>query len=411
MKMKLTVKLFAVAAILLSLVSTTVMAQDWPQFSGTNRDGKVTGFKAPQTWPAALKQEWKVTVGLADATPALVNNKLYVFTNQSGNEILLCLDAATGKQIWQSVSYPAVTITGPAASHPGPRSTPTVAEGKVVAVGVAGDIACFDAANGKLLWRNEELKGAVPSFFTSMSPIVTSGTCIAHLGGPKDGKFIAFDLASGNVIWKIDGEAPYYSSPVLINLDGTKQAVFQTGTKLVSLNIKDGAKLWEFATPIGEGRISYSSSPVANKQTIYFTGLNNGVNAIEIKKQADAYSVNKLWTNSEITTTFNTPVLKDGFLYGLSSKSRLFCINASNGQTAWIDDAPQQGFGTIVDAGSILIALSSTSNLVVFKPDGKAYSQIASIKVSESPVYAQPVLSGNRIFIKDNDSLTEFTVK
>lgn len=406
--MKTLQKLSMITGMLLCIL-VTGQAQDWPQFSGTNRDGKVTGFKAPQTWPAAFKEGWKVTVGLADATPALVNDKLYVFANQGGNEILQCLEAATGKQVWQSDPYKAVTVTGPAASHPGPRSTPTVAEGKVVTVGVSGDIACFDAGNGKLLWRNEEYKGAVPMFFTSMSPLVISGTCIAHLGGPKDGAFIAFELASGKIKWKITGEAPFYSSPVLMTIEGVKQAVFQTGTKLVSLNIQDGSQLWEFATPAGGGMVNSSSSPIIDKQKVYFTGLNNGVNAIEVKKQGSTYTVNKLWTNSEITTTFNTPVLKDGFLYGLSSKTRLFCINAGNGQTAWIDEAPHQGFGTIVDAGSILIAVSSISDFVVFKPDGKAYSQIASIKVSKTPVYAQPVLSGNRIFIKDNDSLTMYT--
>jgi outer membrane protein assembly factor BamB len=406
--MKLLQKLSMITGMLICFL-VAGQAQDWPQFFGANRDGKVSGFKAPQTWPASLKQGWKVTVGLADATPALVNNKLYVFTNQSGNEILQCLDAATGKQVWQSAPYPAVTITGPAASHPGPRSTPTVAEGKVVTVGVSGDIACFDASNGKLLWRNEDLKGAVPRFFTGMSPLIISGTCIAHLGGPTEGQFIAFDLVSGKVKWKIAGEAPFYASPVLITIDGTQQVVFQTGTKLVSLDVKDGAQLWEFATPAGGGMVNSSSSPVVDKQKIYFTGLNNGVNAIEVKKQGGTYAVNKLWTNSEITTTFNTPLLKDGFLYGLSSKSRLFCIDAGNGQTAWIDDTPHQGFGTIVDAGSILIVLSSISNFVVFKPDGKAYSQIVSIKVSDNAVYAQPVLSGNRIYIKDNDSLTMYT--
>jgi len=123
-------------------------AQDWPQWRGINRDGKVTGFKAPETWPQQLNQTWKVTVGLGDATPALLNNKLYVFTRQGENELLQCLDAATGKQVWQSAGYPAVAVSGPAASHPGPRSSVTVADGKVVTVGIGGDIACFDASSG-----------------------------------------------------------------------------------------------------------------------------------------------------------------------------------------------------------------------------------------------------------------------
>ena len=78
-----------------------VFAQDWPQWRGPNRDGKVTGFTAPGKWPAALAQKWKATVGSGDATPALVGDKLYVFARQGGDEVTLCLNAADGKQIWQ----------------------------------------------------------------------------------------------------------------------------------------------------------------------------------------------------------------------------------------------------------------------------------------------------------------------
>jgi outer membrane protein assembly factor BamB len=411
MKKNLLSKFFTTAGIFLSVSLATVTAQDWPQWRGTNRDARVSGFKAPAEWPQQLKQDWKISVGFADATPALVNNKLYVFTRQGENEVLQCLDAATGKQIWQSEGYPAAVVTGAAASHPGPRSSPAVAEGKVITLGVAGDLACFDAATGKLLWRYEKYKGAVPRFFAGMSPLVVSGTCIAHLGGPAAGKFIAFDLVSGNVKWETDGEGAGYASPAIMNVDGTKQVVFQTPTKLVSLNITDGVQLWEYATPVGTGRAEAAASPIVDQHKIYYTGNLNGVNAIEINKQGAGYVINKLWTNPDFCTKYNTPVLKDGFLYGISNQSRIFCINAGTGQTAWSDDKPQKEFATIIDAGSVLVALSSISNLIVLKPDGKAYSQLAAIKVSDNAVYAQPVLSGNRIYIKDNELLTAFTTK
>jgi outer membrane protein assembly factor BamB len=407
--MKSLLKLFAAAGVLITVSLVNGKAQDWPQWRGLNRDGKVTGFTAPVIWPQQLKQVWKVSVGFADATPALVNNKLYVFTRLGENEILQCLDANTGKQVWQSGGYPAVVATGPAASHPGPRSSPAVSDGKIVTVGISGDIACFDAATGKLIWRNEEFKGAVPQFYTGMSPLVSSGICVAHLGGPQTGEFVAFDLASGRIKWKTAGEGPTYGSPVLLTVEGKKQVVFQSQTKLVGIGFSDGVLLWEFATPIGTGRVQNAASPVVDKQKIFYTGLNNGFNAIEIVKQGKSYLVNKLWTNPDFSTSFNTPVLKDGFLYGLSNQSRLFCINASNGQTAWVNESPHQNFGSIIDAGSVLIALSSTSNLVVFRPDGEAYSQLVLLKVSDTPVYAHPILSGNRIFIKDNESLVLFT--
>ena len=408
--MKPLIRLFLLSIFFLSISVLTSQAQDWPQWRGINRDGKVTGFKAPQTWPQQLNQTWKVTVGLGDATPALLNNKLYVFTRQGENELLQCLDAATGKQVWQSAGYPAVAVSGPAASHPGPRSSVTVADGKAVTVGVGGDIACFDASSGKLLWRNEDFKNAVPQFFTGMSPLISSGICYAHLGGPKSGQFIAFDLSTGAVKWKVEGEGPAYGSPVLMTIDGSKQIVFQAQTKLVSLNLTDGKQLWEFATPVGTGRVQNATSPVADQNRIYFTGLNNGVNAIEIKKEGNSFVVNRLWSNPDFSTSYSTPLLKDGFLYGLSNQNRLFCINAGSGQTAWSDATALQNFGSIVDAGSVIVALTSNSNFVVLKPDGQKYNQVALIKLAETPIYAHPILSGNRIYIKDSESLTLFTV-
>ena len=95
-----------------------IFAQDWPQWRGPNRDGKVTGFTAPQTWPKALTQKWKTTVGSGDATPALVGEKLYVFARQGEEEVTLCLSAANGRELWQD-KYAAQAVTGAASRHPG----------------------------------------------------------------------------------------------------------------------------------------------------------------------------------------------------------------------------------------------------------------------------------------------------
>ena len=107
-----------------------IFAQDWPQWRGANRDGEVSGFAAPSKWPSALTQKWTTTIGSGDATPALVGNKLYAFARQGADEVTLCLNAANGKEIWRD-KYAAQAVTGAAGRHPGPRSSPAVANGKV----------------------------------------------------------------------------------------------------------------------------------------------------------------------------------------------------------------------------------------------------------------------------------------
>ncbi len=397
-----------IAALVLALV-VCATAQDWPQWRGVNRDGKVTGFIAPETWPAELTIQWTVSVGKADATPALVGNKLFVFTRQGEEEVITCMNADDGKQLWQD-RYPASAVTGPASSHPGPRSTPTVADGMVVTLGASGILSCLNAASGKLVWRKADIT-TVPQYFTGMSPIIVDGLCIAHLGGKDDGAVIAFDLLSGKEKWKYSGDGPAYASPVLITAGGTKQIVLQAEKTLMSLAVADGKLLWQIPAP-PERRFYNSASPVEDGQTLYYTGQGLGTRAVNIEKQGDKFVVKELWNNEELGTSYNTPALKDGLLYGIEkNRGFLYAINAKTGQTLWTDPVQHDKFGSIIDAGTVLIALSAKSQLIVFKPGPGKYIELAQYKVSETPVYAHPLIAGNRIYIKDEDTLSLWTIK
>ena len=137
-----------------------------------------------------------------------------------------------------------------------------------------------------------------------------------------------------------------------------------------------------------------------------------GTKALKIEKQGDGFAAKELWSNPEVAPQYNTPVLKDGLLFGLSDRGNLFCINAESGQTAWIDEAAHgRGFAALLDAGSCLVALPSTSDLIAFKSAGSQYEQLAVIKVSDTPTYAHPVLAGNRIFVKDQEAVTMWTME
>lgn len=402
-------KIIGFAACVVAVIAGCALAQDWPQWRGPNRDGKVSGFVAPEKWPTELTQKWKVTVGQGDATPALVGDRLYVFTRQEANEVTLCLNAGDGKEIWRT-GYEAQAVTGAAARHPGPRSSPAVADGKVVTLGVAGVLSCLDADAGKVVWRKDPFPGVVPKFFTAMSPLIADGMAIAHLGGQGNGAIIAYDLATGDEKWRWAGEGPEYASPALLTVAGTKQIVTLAEKSIVAVGLADGKLLWHL--PFEPARRAYNAAtPIIDGQKVIYTGAGRGTREVQIEKQADGFAAKELWSNPDVAPQFNTPVLKDGLLFGLSNEGNLFCINAQTGQTAWIDEAKHgRGFAAIVDAGSVLLALPSTSELIVFKPAAK-YEEVARIKVAETPTYAHPVVAGNRIFVKDQDSLTLWTIE
>ncbi len=420
--------------------ATVAGAQDWPQWRGPNRDGKLTDFKAPKEWPKELTKKWSEKVGDGVATPALVGDKLYVFTRQGGNEVISCRNAADGKEVW-SDKYESSGRFGADSGFQGPRSSPAVADGKVVTLGAVGILSCYDTS-GKKLWRKDDFKGATPMFHVASSPIIVNGLVIVQLGGGGNGGVVAYDLAKGDEKWKWTGDGPGYASPVLLTLGDTKVLLAETSGNLVALNADDGKKLWE--TPF---KTRYNAStPVVDGQTVIYSGSgggrggfggggggqgDSGTKAVKLVKKDDKVEAEKRWSNSDSVVIYNTPVVKDGLVYGISTDNKLFCIKEEDGKTQWSTALPAAGgggggggrggrggmmgggagYGSVVDGGSVLFALTPAGQLVVFEPGDKAYKEVAKYKVAGGGTYAYPVISGNRVFIKDSDSLTLYTIE
>jgi len=385
------------------------LAQDWPQWRGPNRDAHATGFTAPKTWPKEPTRKWNVTVGLGDASPAVVGNRLYVFARQDGDEVIRCLDTANGKELWQE-KYEATKVSGPAASaHSGPRSSPAVAEGRIVTLGVGGVLSCVDAVKGKLLWRKDDFPGAWPRFYTSSSPIITDGLCIAQLGSESEGGIVAYDLATGDQRWKWTGDGAAYASPVLLNVGGRKMIVTLTPKEIVAVGVSDGKLLWEAPFP-SRGRAYNAATPIVDGQTVIYAGAGRGTKAVKIEKTPAGFAAKELWSNPDNGVQFNTPVLKGGQIYGLSQNGVIFCLDARSGKTLWTSEFGGRGFGSIVDAGSALLALTPQGELTVFEPSDKEYKKLASYEVADSDAYSYPIAAGKGIFIKDKDTLSLWTL-
>ncbi len=404
-KASLTISLISV---FLTFSITASYSQDWPQFRGVNRDSKVIGFKAPAVWVDELKQEWKVTVGSGDATPLLIGDKIFLNTRQGNNEVVMCIDANSGKELWK-YQYPSEPVMGPASSHPGPRSTPAFAENKIITFGATAILSCLDAKTGKLLWKRDNPLNAFPQFYTGMSPIIVDNVCIVHVGAKDNGEVLALDIKTGSEKWKWTGDGPAYASPSIMEIDGKKHLIVQTEKRLIALNMPDGKLIWQIATPVQQ-RFYNCVSPYIDGQTIYLTGQGDGMKAFKVEKSGNEYVAKEIWSNPGVGAKWNTPVLKDGFLYGFTDQKRVYCLNAASGQTAWVDNTVNSDFATLTDCGSVLIGLPSTANLLIIKPDPSTYTEVAKYKVSDTPVYTFPVIKGNLIYIKDAENLIKYTI-
>ena len=394
----------------LAVSASCGFAQDWPQWRGANRDAKATGFTAPKEWPKELTQKWKVTVGIGDSSPAVVGNKLYVFVRQGTDEVIRCLDATNGKELW-SEKYDATQVAGPSASvHSGPRSSPAVADGKVVTLGVGGVVSCVDAATGKLLWRKDDFSGAWPRFYTACSPIVTDGLAIAALGSESSGGIVAYDLTSGDQKWKWTGDGAAYASPVLLTVEGTKMLVTLTAKKIVGIGVADGKLLWEAPFPV-QGMNYNAATPIVDGQTVIYAGAGRGTKAVKIEKTADGFAAKEIWSNPDNGVQFDSPVLKGGQIYGLSQRSVIFCLDAKDGKTLWTSELGGRGFGSIVDAGSVLLALTPKGDLTVFEPSDKEFKKLNGYKVADTETYAYPVPAGKGLFVKDKDAVSFWAIE
>ncbi len=381
---------------------------DIPGWRGAYRDGRFLDFKAPSTWPAELTKAWEVPVGLGDASPILVDGKIYLMVSQDSIETLLCLNAKNGKQIWKTPINKAPTITGGAATHPGPRSTPYLSDNKVFTLGANGIVACHDAKKGTLIWKNESYTKEVPQFYTSASPLVTDKLCIYPLGGKENGMVVAFDINTGLPVWTVSGMPCTYSSPVFMNM-GEIVIVHQSETALVGIML-DGQMVGEIPTP-GLQRYYNSSTPIIDGSDIIVAGAGTGTHKFRVTTDGGV-NYHEVWNNPKLGVSFNTPVLKDGFLYANDARfGNIYCLNAETGETAWADTVKMNRFASMLDLGPALLTLAGNAVMVVFEPNGSAFKELARYKVSETEVYAHPIAVENKIFVKDKEKLTCWQVK
>ncbi len=436
--------------------NVTVCGQDWPQWRGPNRDASTGNFTVPATWPKALARKWDTAVGEGVSTPALVGDRLYVFSRQEGAEVLRCLSAADGHEIWQE-KYESLGAEGPSSGFSGPRSSPAVAGGRIVTIGVRGMISCVDADKGTVLWRKDQFHG-YPQFYQASSPVIVGDMAIAQLGGGENGAVVAYDLGSGGEKWKWSGPSPSYASPALLALDDRRLVLARTTENLVALNVADGTLVWDSGKIAAGGRDYHASSPVVEGRTVILSG-STGVQAFALEKEGDKLAGHEQWHNTEVPIQFNTPTVKGGKVFGLTATDELFCLDATSGKTVWRAKWPADsadntdrraamdslmsssarpfafaqadpngqrrrgpgrpgggmrrggrmgggGFGSLVDAGPVLMALTPGGKLIFFDPAASEFKPLASYPVAEGQTYAYPVASGNRIFIKDANSVT-----
>jgi outer membrane protein assembly factor BamB len=401
-------RLNVIAAFLL-----TALAADWPQFLGPTRDGVSAETGLRQTWskdgPPVL---WHRPVGEGFSGPVIAGERLILLHRQGDQELVECLDAGSGKNIWK---YPyATAYEDQLRKGNGPRSTPVIAGRRVITLGAEGKLHCLDLERGTKIWSRSlnEGYGVPQSYFgVGASPLVDGKLVMVNVGG-RDAGIVAFALDDGKEVWKATSDAASYATPIAATVDGKRLGAFFTREGVVVLDPANGdisfRKRWRSRNDASVN----AASPLLIGDRVFISACYD-TGALLLKLRKDGADV--IWQNDDIMLNhYNTCIYHKGHLYGIDGRQEarpnLRCIELASPRVSW--DQRQFGCGSMILAEGNLIVLTETGDLVLVEATPEAYREKARARVfDDTPCRAQIALSNGRLYGRDQRKLVCWNLK
>jgi outer membrane protein assembly factor BamB len=343
----------------------------------------------------------------------VVAGKLYTLGTRDGKEVLLALDAATGKEVWAS---PMSEILGNRWGD-GPRGTPTVDGDRIYALSGPGTLSCVQAKDGMLLWSHtmKEYGGETPGWGYTESPLVDGNNVMVTPGG-NNGAVIALNKMSGETVWqsKEFTDKAQYSSLVPAEINGARQYVQLTMQSVAGVAAKDGKLLWQTSFP---GRTAVIPTPIVRGNQVFVTaGYGSGCKSFSVG--ADNM-LNELYRNANLENHHGGAILVGDYVYGHSNKNGWTCLDFKTGEPKW-QEKDKLGKGAIACADGMLYLLdenSGTCVLIEASPEGwKEHGRFklapqSTIRSKDGRIWTHPVISNGRLYLRDQDLIHCYAVK
>ncbi len=384
--------------------------EGWPQWRGPKRDGVAPGATLPSTLPATLKLVWKKEVGEGYSGPAVAGDKVVLFSRQGENEVVRCLSAADGTELWKGEYAAPYKPASVAAKHgKGPFATPTIAGGKAFTFGISGTLRAQDLTEGKKLWQ--VASQVYPSWGASNSPLIEDGLCILGVGAKGIAGLTAFDVETGKPVWEQTGDGAAYSSPIAADLAGQRQIIALMEHHLLAVEPKGGKLLWQVRLVVQYEQNIFT--PVVHKDLVIVAGWGQPIRACRIAQEGGKFTATEAWRNEREAFFMSTPVLAGGHLYGLADRGRgtLVCLNADDGQTKWSGAAGLGEYASIVAAGDKLLVLTTNGTLLLVAASPAEYRELGKASLGQGAYWAHLALAGGRLYARDKTSAACFELK
>lgn len=394
-------EIMKLSLLFLTLLPGLSLAQDWPRYLGPDGSGKVDGNIRTNWKEEKPKELWRKDLGKGCTSFALAGDKVVVMGNKDNTDIVWCLDAATGKEIW---THKYTEKLDPKLYDGGPNATPTIDGDVVYTLSRTGNLFCLSMADGKPKWHKhfqKDFEGTAPSWGYSASPVV-KGDLLYCLPCADDGGLFALEKATGKVSWKSgDDTKPGYAAPVFFNHKGRDVVAAFHGRELVTYNLDGkGKPVFDFGW-----RTSYdvnASNPQYHDGMMFLaSGYGMGYVVIDV-----SYGKPKvLHKDEDIRMIFQNSILQDGDILGVfgdkNIAAELIRMDMKTGKARWRAKMPGTR-GSSLMVGDQMVILSETGDIICGEPAKSGWTEHGRVKALPSVSWAPVAFAHGRIFARSN---------
>lgn len=409
----ITRNLIAIAVLVIAL-TPSASAQDWSQWRGPSRDGLVPAASTPASWPNSLRRMWRVEIGEGYSSPVVFQKTVFVHGRKDPEEVVIALDLATGKVIWEQ-KYQADFKKNQYAVKmaKGPNATPLVLGNRLFTLGVTGILNAWDTKTGRQLWSKDFSQTIDTSKLfcgTAASPLAVDGRVVVQTGSDvHGGQIVALDPATGKIAWEWKGLGPGYASPVVIDIAGKKQIVTLTNGSILGIDAATGQELW--SAPFPDEWHENIVTPVWTGSHVVVSGTRQGTHAFALSQAAGKWQATEAWKNAEVAMYMSSPVYGDGLIYGHSSKKKgqFVALDAKTGALRWATEGREGDHASVLLTPRHLIYLTNGADLIVAQRSAAALTVEKRYEVADAETWAVPVILGSDLLVRDATGLIRLT--
>ncbi|MCF7708575.1 MAG: PQQ-like beta-propeller repeat protein [Verrucomicrobia bacterium] len=416
--MKISTKTSWAVAALIFLTANSLRSEDWTQYRGPDHNG-ISKEDIKLEWPASGPEVlWKVPVNKGFSTFTIADAKAYTLElrdiNGAATEVCVARNAESGEIIWTTpvgnAKYDGGGDTGARGNRggDGPRSTPSIVDGKVYVLSAYLKLFCINAASGDIVWRKdlvEEFGGKVIGWQNAASPLVEDELIIVNSNADEE-SIIAFNKDDGTLVWRTTNEKLTHASPIAATILGKRQVIFFTQFGLVALDPTNGSELWRYKFPYN---VSTAASPVVAGDIVYCTaGYGVGSAAIQLSNENGRFTVKELWRNpgNKLCNQWSTPVYYDGYLYGIYGHKEfgdapLKCLDLATGEEIWSKDG--FGPGGVLLVEEHIIVLSDAGTLFVVEATPEGYEEVSKFEAIDGKCWNTPSICNGKIYARSTE--------